>query len=221
MMQNSLLWTLVISLVFSLSAVRAGFDHGMVAYELSNFEAALGEFRLAARHGEARAQYMLGEMYEHGRGVPKGNAAAMKWYRMAAERGHAKSQYNLGVMHERGMDLPSTQSSGDVLGEALGVSVAPAHTAHRLGLSYAAAAKWYRMAANQGLVDAQYNLGLMYASGSGVPENYVGAYLWWTVAKAYGNEKAATKLNVLKPLMSERDIVEAQRLATIWWEQHR
>ena len=105
-MQTLLLWTLVISLVFSVSAVRAGFDDGMVAYELSNFESALGEFRLAAKHGEARAQYMLGEMYEHGRGVPKGNAAAMKWYRMAAERGHAKSQYKLGLMHEKGMGRP-------------------------------------------------------------------------------------------------------------------
>ena len=99
-MQTSLLWPLVISVVFSLSVVRAGFDDGMVSYELSNFEAALGEFRLAARHGEARAQYMLGEMYEHGRGVPKGDATAMKWYRMAAEHGHAKSQYKLGLMHE-------------------------------------------------------------------------------------------------------------------------
>ena len=201
--------------------VTADLDDGVAAYELSDFAPALREFCSAAQQGDARAQYMLGLMHENGRGVPANNTDAMKWYRMAAERGHAKSQYNLGAMHERGMDLPSTQSSGDVLGEALGVSVAPAHTAHRLGLSNAAAAKWYRMAANQGLVDAQYNLGLMYASGSGVPENYVGAYLWWTVAKAYGNEKAATKLNVLKPLMSERDIVEAQRLATDWWEQHR
>ena len=212
---------LIVLLMMCPGQVTADFDNGVAAYGLSDFAPALREFRSAAQQGDARAQYLLGLMHENGQGVPANNTDAMKWYRMAAERGHAKSQYNLGVMHERGMDLPSTQRSGDVLGEALGVSVAPAHTAHRLGLSNSAAVKWYRMAANQGLVDAQYNLGLMYASGSGVPENYVGAYLWWTVAKAYGNEKAATKLNVLKPLMSERDIVEAQRLATDWWEQHR
>ena len=150
-MQNSLLWTLVISLVFSLSAVRADFDDGRVAYELSNFESALGEFRLAAKHGEPRAQYMLGVMYEHGRGVGKGNAAAMKWYRMAAEQGHAKSQYRLGLMHEKGMGRPVVGRSGDSGGGGLGVtdlrSAAPTH--QRLGLSYAEAVKWYSMAANQ------------------------------------------------------------------------
>ena len=76
------------------------------------------------------------------------------------------------------------------------------------------------MVANQGLVAAQYNLGLI-ATGGGVPENYAGDYLWWIVAKAYGNEQAATKLNVLKPSMGERDIVESQRLVSDWWEQHR
>ena len=150
-MRNSLLWSLVISLVFSLSSVRAGFDDGMVAYELSNFEFALREFRLAARYGEARAQYMLGEMYEHGRGVGKGNAAAVKWYRMAAEQGHAKSQYRLGLMHEKGMGRPVVGRSGDSGGGGLGVtdlrSAAPTH--QRLGLSYAEAVKWYSMAANQ------------------------------------------------------------------------
>ena len=218
-MRNSLLWSLVISLVFSLSAVRADFDDGMVAYELSNFESALGEFRLAAKHGEPRAQYMLGVMYEHGRGVGKGNAAAMKWYRMAAEQGHAKSQYKLGLMHEKGMGRPAVGRSGNSGGGGLGVTAAP--TRQRLGLSYAEAVKWYSMAANQGFVDAQYNLGLMYASGGGIPEDYMGAYLWWTVANAYGNEQAGTKLNILKSLMSERDIVEAQRLARDWWEKRR
>ena len=212
---------LIVLLVLRPSQAPADFDDGVAAYEFSDFVPALREFRSAAQRGDVRAQYMLGLMHENGQGVPANNTNAMKWYRMAAERGHAKSQYNLGVMHERGMDLPSTQSSSDVVGASLGVAIAPAHTAHRLGLSYAAAAKWYGMAANQGLVAAQYSLGLMYASGGGVPENYIGAYLWWTVAKAYGNEQAATKLNVLKPLMSERDILEAQRLASDWSEQRR
>ena len=218
-MQNLLLWTLVISLFFSLSAGRADFDDGRVAYELSNFESALGEFRLAAKHGDPRAQYMLGVMYEHGRGVPKGNATAMRWYRMAAEQGHAKSQYKLGLMHEKGMGRPvvgRSSASGD---GGLGVTAAPTH--QRLGLSYAEAVKWYSMAANQGFVDAQYNLGLMYASGGGIPEDYMGAYLWWTVADVNGNQRAGTKLNILKSLMSERDIVEAQRLARDWWENRR
>ena len=35
------------------------------------------------------------------------------------------------------------------------------------------AVKWYRMAAEQGIASAQYNLGVMYANGQGVPQDYV------------------------------------------------
>jgi len=33
------------------------------------------------------------------------------------------------------------------------------------------AVKWFRKAADQGLVNAQFNLGFMYDNGEGVPEN--------------------------------------------------
>ena len=36
--------------------------------------------------------------------------------------------------------------------------------------------RWYRLAAEQGLADAQNNLGLMYANGEGLPDDYVLAY---------------------------------------------
>ena len=35
--------------------------------------------------------------------------------------------------------------------------------------NYAEALKWFRLAANQGDADAQYNLGLVYAGSRGVP----------------------------------------------------
>ena len=35
------------------------------------------------------------------------------------------------------------------------------------------AARWYRLAADQGDADAQFNLGAMYAEGQGVPQDYV------------------------------------------------
>jgi TPR repeat protein len=34
------------------------------------------------------------------------------------------------------------------------------------------AAKWYQLAADQGLAKAQYNLGHSYANGQGVPSDY-------------------------------------------------
>ena len=46
--------------------------------------------------GFSRAQFMLGFMYEHGRGVARDDANAVTWYRRAADQGNATAQCNLG-----------------------------------------------------------------------------------------------------------------------------
>ena len=40
------------------------------------------------------------------------------------------------------------------------------------------AAHWYRKAAEQGELNSQYNLGVMYANGEGVPEDMTKAKYW-------------------------------------------
>lgn len=50
--------------------------------------------------------------------------------------------------------------------------------------------KWYRLSAEQGDADAQSNLGVMYATGNGVPESYLTAYVWWSVSAAQGHQLA-------------------------------
>ncbi len=46
----------------------------------------------------------------------------------------------------------------------------------------AEAVRWYRLAADQGVALAQYNLGLMYQFGSGVPQDDVQAHMWFNLA---------------------------------------
>ena len=41
-----------------------------------------------AERGSVSAQYILGEMYEEGRGVEKSNAKAIEWYEKAQRNGH-------------------------------------------------------------------------------------------------------------------------------------
>jgi len=40
------------------------------------------------------------------------------------------------------------------------------------------AIKWYRKAANLGYAVAQFNLGVMYDCGKGVPQDFEKAYVW-------------------------------------------
>ncbi|MER9429859.1 tetratricopeptide repeat protein [Mesorhizobium sp. M0408] len=51
---------------------------------------------------------------------------------------------------------------------------------------YAEAAKLYRLAADQGHAQAQYNLGHMAGNGQGVPQNYAEAMKWFRLAADQG-----------------------------------
>ena len=60
---------------------------------------------------------------------------------------------------------------------------------------------------------AQYNLGVMYRDGEGVPQDYVRAYMWFNVA-AIKDEGAAERRESLAALMTAEQIAEAQRLSS-------
>jgi len=80
------------------------------------------------------------------------------------------------------------------------------------------AARWFRIAAEQGDASAQYGLGSMYDTAEGVVQNDARAYLWFNLAAAasQGDERA---LNVqswgrVAARLSPADRAAAQRLAT-------
>ena len=54
--------------------------------------------------------------------------------------------------------------------------------------------KWYRMAADQGLSQAQYNLGVMYDNGQGVAQDYSAAMKWSRMAADQGEPGAQYNL---------------------------
>ena len=61
----------------------------------------------------------------------------------------------------------------------------------------AEAAKWYRLAANQGDANAQYNLGATYENGRGVPQDYAEAVKWYRLAADQGLALAQYRLGVM------------------------
>ena len=58
----------------------------------------------------------------------------------------------------------------------------------------AQAAKWFRLAADQGDASAQTSLGTMYASGLGVPQDYAQAEKWYWLAADQGDAVAQIML---------------------------
>ena len=75
------------------------------------------------------------------------------------------------------------------------------------------AAEWYRKAAEKGVGDAQYRLGKLYEMGEGVPEDMEYAFGWYAVAAHVGNAKAAEALETATPKLSDKELIEAKKLA--------
>ena len=63
------------------------------------------------------------------------------------------------------------------------------------------AAEWYRKAAEQGFVDAQANLGMMYYHGQGVSRDHKEAARWLQLAADRGDTESA---EILRRINNDR-----------------
>jgi len=79
---------------------------GIDAAQRGDFKTAYKLWLPLAEQGHAKAQYLLGSMYERGKGVPQDYKEAVKWYRLSAEQGDASAQFNLGMMYKAGQGVP-------------------------------------------------------------------------------------------------------------------
>lgn len=82
------------------------FDAGYAAYEAGDYATALRKWTPIAEKGDADAQFILGWMYNSGKGVAQDDAEAVKWYRLAAEQGDADAQNNLSMVYRWGEGVP-------------------------------------------------------------------------------------------------------------------
>jgi len=80
---------------------------------------------------------------------------------------------------------------------------------------YATALREFTPLAEQGVARAQYNLGVMYDHGYGVPQNYKTAVKWYTLAAEQGLADAQYNLGLMydEGLGDPQDYVRAH----MWW----
>ena len=146
-------------------------SHGLV--KSASKVAAL--FRRAADLGDITAMNSLGCAYWSGNGVKLDKKKAIKYWRMAAEsgadRGAAVAQFNLGACFYNGFCYYEGVTQDD-----------------------AEAFRYYKLAADQGLTEAEHSLGFMYASGRGVALDFAEAIRWYERAAAKGNTFAKSAL---------------------------
>ena len=187
-------------------AVAGPLEDSFEAYQRGDYAAAMRIARPLANQGIARAQEMVGRMYEQGQGVAQNYGEAYKWYRLAADKGNADAQFSLGKMYANGLGVPPNgREAYKWYDKAAEQGNANAQTfmgdRYSFGLGVpkndAEAFKWYRLAAEQGHAFAQLSLGSMYHNGKGVPQNYPEAAKWYHKAAEQGIAAAQASLGYM------------------------
>lgn len=93
--------------------------------------------------------------------------AVEKW-KVASEKGHHGAEFNLGLIYQQG--------------------------GHGIVENHQEAAKWYGLAAEGGLPEAQLNLAVLYMNGQGVPRNPAKSVEWMKKAAKQGLKEAKENL---------------------------
>ena len=84
------------------------------------------------------------------------------------------------------------------------------------GGDYDTALKEFRPLAERGKAVAQWSLGIMYERGRSVPQDYVQAYRWYTLAAAKGLKEAVKGRDLLEKRMNPAQLAKAQQMAREW-----
>ena len=74
----------------------------------------------------------------------------------------------------------------------------------------------WQAAANAGDAKAMLALGRLYVQGLGVPQNYVRAHMWFSLAASRFEAEAVKERDALAARMSAEQVAEAQKMAAAW-----
>ncbi len=74
----------------------------------------------------------------------------------------------------------------------------------------------WQASANNGEAKAMLALGRLYVQGLGVPQNYVQAHLWFSLAASRFEAEAMQERDALAARMVPEQVAEAQKLAEVW-----
>ena len=134
------------------------------------------------------AQFNLGVMYEQGRGVPYSLKHACKLYTKAANKGHAEACFYIGLKYQEGAKTTGTKRKPGA------VVIKP---------DIKLAIRYFRVAAEKGIVDAAVNIGVIYKhakllEGGADGEDPRKALRWFKKAAKAGDAKAAEMVEELK-----------------------
>jgi len=151
-----------------------------------NYTLAIAWLNKSAMHGNGNAAYILGKLYEYGPVVAVDKKQAVFWLQKATDAGNALAANDLGVLYHRGDGVEKNSTKAEEFYK-LAAERGDYGAMYNMGLHYshldnpkdpvekldfAMAASWYKKSL-QVIFNpcAAHDLGILYATGNGVPQN--------------------------------------------------
>jgi len=153
-------------------------------------------FKKAAEHGNMYAQSNLGACYFNGVGTEVDQEKGVEWYQKAAEQGSAQAYFNLATCYESGcagLKKDTVEAEKMYLEAAKRNFPAAQWKCSRFALEkgdFKEMIYWQRKSADLYYGPSQYNMGISYLRGTGVPYNTRKAYEYMEKAADNGDRAA-------------------------------
>lgn len=222
------------------SSAEADFNRGVTAFTNKSYTSAKKWWESSAVKGNDKAMFNLGNWYYKGNSETKpAYDTAMQWYQKAADKGNGAAMYGLAMLYYNGegtaVDLTKAK---EWLKKAADKNITQAKdalkkmetdTRDNLLLEFNKAVEAYQAknyneaislltrAADKGLPEAMFNLGIMYYSGQGTTKNDITAKQWYEKAADKGHPAAMYNLGY----MYEKGIgtKSNKKLALEWYKK--
>jgi enhanced entry protein EnhC len=173
------------------------------ASDPQNIQQARDIYQHFAEKGDREAQLKLAYLFDKGLGGEQNFAIATKWYTAAAEQGQAVAQYLLGRQYQMGHigSEPNYELAKKWYAASEGnysrAAVALGFIYETVDDDYKKAMEHYELAAHKNNKVGQYNLGLIYENGKGIPVDYQKAKAFYSKAAEMGFKQAMAQLGGL------------------------
>ena len=190
----------------------ASHNHGEQENTVSTYSVDVETLQQIALKGDAQALFQLAINYEQGRGVAENQQEAFYCYQQAAELGCPRGYWGMAFLYDQGKygvkrdkkkaeEMHRKAGAAGYAPSASRFGAAWPDAARVLGLTAAEAreqARTRRRAAAEGYASEQYNLGVMYQTGFGLPKDMAKAREWFQKAADQGDVQAKSVLKKLR-----------------------
>jgi localization factor PodJL len=178
----------------------------------------------AAAGGDSKALFEIGARYAEGRGTKADLGEAAKWYEKSAELGFAPAQYRIGNLFEKGNGVER-----DIAKAKPGINSPPIRATPAPCTTSRSCSPWGpterrtttprpagTQAADLGVKDSQFNLGILAAKGVGMPQNLEESYKWFALVAKEGDKDATAKRDEIAKSLRPEQLERARASVELW-----